>query len=378
MKRRSLIKSLATGIVGAPLVKSSDFESTIFDDLPPRKNLLMRVGGDNIFVENVPFDDTSKENLEFKLRHGVKHITAKVNKIEPDGSWDLDELKRMKENCDKYEVVLESLNLGNTLETQIENQLTPNITLGKSPERDKEIEVILGNIRKAGEIGVSTIRYHWRILPILRNGTAPGRGGSIYRKWDIEENWEELPMSAAGRVTRDMWWERYSWFLERVLPVAEQSKVKMACHIPDPPLPLGYRGVDHWNHDVFDGLKKVCALSDSPYHGLLLCIGTVAEGLDNPGKDIYEIIKYFGLKKKIFCVHLRNIRGGRDHFTEVYPDEGEIDFYKVIKILRDVQYPYSILPDHMPEHPDDPRKLQAFAFGYGYIIGLINSANSEV
>lgn len=378
MKRRSMIKSLATGIVGAPLVKSSEFENTIFDDLPPRKNPLMRVGGDNIFVKNVPFDDTSKKNLEFKLRHGVKHITAKVKKIELDGSWDLDELKRMKGNCDKYGVVLECLNLGNTLETHLENQLTPNITLGKSPEREKEIEVILGNIRKAGEIGVSTIRYHWRILPILRNGTTPGRGGSTYRKWDLEENWEELPMSAVGRVTEEMWWERYSWFLERVLPVAEQYNVKMACHLPDPPLPLGYRGVDHWNHDVFEGLKKLCSLSDSPYHGLLLCIGTVAEGLDNPGTDIYEIVKYFGLKKKIFCVHLRNIRGGRDHFMEVYPDEGEVDFYKVVKILRDVQYPYSILPDHMPEHPDDPRKLQAFAFGYGYIIGLINSANSDV
>jgi hypothetical protein len=38
----------------------------------------------------------------------------------------------------------------------------------------------------------------------------------------------------------------------------------------------------------------------------------------------------------------------------------------------------SRLPDHMPHHPGDPGKLQAYAFGYGYINGLINAANSEV
>jgi hypothetical protein len=38
----------------------------------------------------------------------------------------------------------------------------------------------------------------------------------------------------------------------------------------------------------------------------------------------------------------------------------------------------SRLPDHMPHHPGDPGKLQAYAFGYGYIKALINAANSEV
>ena len=378
MKRRSLIKSLAAGTIGAPLVNTSVFGESVFDDLSPRKNLLMRVGGDNHTVKTHGIADTSKENLQFKLRHGVRHITAKVHKFESDGSWDLEELRRMKDNCDKFGVELECLNLGKYLETELENQKTPNITLGKSPERDRELEVILDNIRKAGKTGVPAIRYHWRILPIMRNGSVPGRGGSSYNKWDLEDNWEDLPMTEAGRVTEDMWWERYTWFLDRVLPVAEEYNVRMACHLPDPPLPLGYRGVDRWNHDVFAGLKKICSLSDSPYHGLLLCLGTVASGLKNPGKDIYEIIKYCGLQKKIFSIHMRNIKGGLDHFAEVYPDEGDVDFYKVIKVLRDVQYPYSILPDHMPSHPDDPRKWQGFAFGYGYINALIHAANSEV
>ncbi|MHC4540308.1 MAG: hypothetical protein ACYS74_11070, partial [Planctomycetota bacterium] len=73
-----------------------------------------------------------------------------------------------------------------------------------------------------------------------------------------------------------------------------------------------------------------------------------------------------------------NIRGGLHDFSEVFPDEGEMDFLEIIRILRDYQYPGALTPDHMPSHPDDPDKLQAFAFGFGYIKALIHAANSEV
>ena len=83
MKRRSLIKSLATGTIGAPLLNTDVFKEGVIDDLSPRKNPLMRVGGDNHTVKTHGIADTSKENLQFKLRHGVRHITAKVHKFEP-------------------------------------------------------------------------------------------------------------------------------------------------------------------------------------------------------------------------------------------------------------------------------------------------------
>ena len=55
-----------------------------------------------------------------------------------------------------------------------------------------------------------------------------------------------------------------------------------------------------------------------------------------------------------------------------------MDFLKIMRILRDSQFSMSICPDHMPGHPDDPGKLQAFAFGSGYIKALIHAVNSEV
>ena len=55
-----------------------------------------------------------------------------------------------------------------------------------------------------------------------------------------------------------------------------------------------------------------------------------------------------------------------------------MDFFRVMRVLRDVQFAGSILPDHMPKHGDDPGSLQSYAFGYGYIKALIQAVNSEV
>ena len=61
-----------------------------------------------------------------------------------------------------------------------------------------------------------------------------------------------------------------------------------------------------------DGLKKFVSIKESPYHGLNFCQGTVSEMLADPGKEIYDVIRYFGSRKKIFNVHFRNIRGHRE------------------------------------------------------------------
>ena len=61
-----------------------------------------------------------------------------------------------------------------------------------------------------------------------------------------------------------------------------------------------------------------------------------------------------------------------------YPDEGDMDFFDAMRILRDTQFSWSICPDHMPRHEDDAGGFEAFGFGYGYIKALLQAVNLEI
>ncbi len=332
-----------------------------------RRNTLMHVGGDYHSVAGSGI--TSKENLEYSLRHGVHHLTAQMKKRPDGGGWDPDELKKMKDNCDRLNVQFEAIRMD-----------ADYIAMRNGPERDKELDIIAGNIQKASQVGVKIITYHWTVIPIRRNTQTKGRGNVTYAGFQLEDNWKELPIGKSGKVSSEDYWERITYFLEKVIPVARQYGVRMACHPYDPPgLPFGYQGAENWDApSVFAAIKRYESIVDSPHNGFQLCLGTTAEGLKNPGVEVLPIVQYLGERGKIYQIHMRNIRGGLYHFEEVYPDDGDMNFFQVMRILRDTQFAGSICPDHMPQHPDDPRKLQAYAFGYGYIKALIQAANSEV
>jgi mannonate dehydratase len=376
MKRREFGGTLAGGIVGAGVAASPAAAQA---PRARRKNTLMHVGGDYHSVAGSSL--TSKENLEYNLRYGVKHLTVQPWQNRRGGGetsdrsagftglWDLDGLKRMKDDCDKYGVTLEGIRMDANY-----------IQLPKGPARDRELDIIFENIQKASQVGAKVVSYHWTVIPIRRNRQTPGRGGVTYAGFKLEDNWKELPVGEAGKVSSEDYWERITYFLQKVVPVARQHDVRMACHPYDPPgLPFGYQGAENWDSpSIFEALKRYESVVDSPYNGFQLCLGTTSEGLKNPGVEILPIVQYLGERGKLYQIHMRNIRGHLYDFEEVYPDEGELDFFKIMRILRDVQFAGSIMPDHMPRHPGDPRSLQSYAFGYGYLGAMIRAVNSEV
>ena len=330
----------------------------------------MHVGGDYHSVAGGPRADmTGKANLEYNLRHGVRHLTVQLRKVAPDGAWDLDELKRMRDSCDQAGVVFEAIRMDSEY-----------IMLRPGAERDRRVEAIVGNVQKASQAGVRVITHHWTVIPIRRNTKVAGRGGVTYEAFKLENNWKDLPVGSAGKVSSDDYWERIANFLHKVIPVCKQYDVKMAAHPYDPPgLPFGYQGAENWDSpSVFDGFKRYEAIIDSPYNGFQLCLGTTAEGLKQPATEVLPIVQYLGERGKIHQIHMRNIRGGLHDFQEVYPDEGDMDFFQVMRVLRDTGFSGAVCPDHMPSHPDDSKKLQSFAFGYGYLKALIQAVNSEL
>lgn len=95
--------------------------------------------------------------------------------------------------------------------------------------------------------------------------------------------------------------------------------------------------------------------------------------LDNPAEEIFDVIRYFGEREKIFNVHFRNIRGQFLDFLETYVDDGDVDIRTCVNTYKEVGYPYMLLPDHVPSMSGENSEMVGFAYVYGYIKGLIDS-----
>ncbi len=320
--------------------------------------------------------DSSDEVLRVLAPLGVTHICSRMPSAKFDENWSVEGLTKLRERVESFGIRLEAvpLPLSSSYITKSEN---PEIMLGKSPERDREIDDICKMIQNSSRAGIPTLKYNLSILGVVRTDRTPGRGGASYSTFDYAKARQEPPLTEAGPVSSDMMWDRITYFLKRVIPVAEEYKVRMACHPHDPGMPAdkGFRGVHRVLGSV-DGLKRFIEINPSPYHGLNFCQGTVSEMLPDPGRQIFDVIRYFGSRKKIFNVHFRNIHGGFLNFQETFPDAGDVDLLAAIRVYKEVGYDGMLMPDHVPIIQGDEGGHQAFAFAFGYIRGLLQAADA--
>jgi mannonate dehydratase len=325
------------------------------------------------FGRTQPSDDTLRVLAEL----GVSHICSGLPSRRFDESWSVEGLTNLRKKIESFGIKLEMVPLPMS-SVPIDRAEMRYILLGKSPERDQEISQICQMIRNVSRAGIPAVKYNFTLLGVPRTGRTRDRGGALYSTFNYAEAMREnLPPTEAGDVTADEYWDRITYFLKRVVPVAEECRVKMACHPQDPGLPkAGFRGIQAVLSNV-DGLKRFVEIEPSPYHGLNFCQGTVSEMLPNPGQQIYDVIRYFGVRKKIFNVHFRNIRGGRLHFEETFPDNGSVDMVKAMRVYKEVGYDAMMMPDHVPLLGVPAGQAQAFAFEFGYIRGVLQAVYGE-
>jgi mannonate dehydratase len=364
--RRQFISS--AGAAGVALTSSLTPNRASADT--PTKRATFKLG-----CQSAPTNDT---HLRYLARYGVRNICGYPEIADGRLYATVDELSRMRDLAEKNGITIDCVVPPFLASSHIDREKHPAIMLAQSPERDRDIESMQTLIKNCAQVGLPSIKYNMSILGVLRVGRTPGRGDATYSTWKLAEAHPDPPLTRAGHVDADMFWERITYYLDHVIPTANEYKIRMACHPHDPGVPPeGYQGVDRVLGTV-DGLKKFIGIRESPYHGLNFCQGTVSEMLQDPGQQIYDVIRYFGSRQKIFNVHFRNIRGHRDDFVEVYPDEGDIDFVKAIRVYKEIGYPYMLMPDHVPVAPGDPRGLQSFAFCYGYFRARIQSVEQTV
>jgi mannonate dehydratase len=361
MRRRNFLGAAATAFAAAGQVVGQDRPGG-----PPHHTL--KLGTQN---------DSSDAALRVLAALGVNHICSTLPSARLDQNWSVEGLTRLRERVESFGIRLEMvpLPLSSNYITRSEN---PNIMLGKSPERDREIDTICQMIGNAARAGIPALKYNLTILGVVRTDRTPGRGGAHYSTFVYEKARQDPPLTEAGPVSAEAEWERIAYFLKRVIPVAEEHKIRMACHPHDPGMPpgKGFRGVERVLGSV-DGLKRFIEIAPSAYHGLNFCQGTVSEMLAKPADEIFDVIRYFGARGKIFNVHFRNIRGRFLNFQETFPDDGDVNMIRAMRVYREVGYDGMLMPDHVPVIDGDEGGKQAFAYAYGYIQALIQMVNME-
>lgn len=318
----------------------------------------------------------SVDILKVMAAFGVNHICAQPPSQVNGEDWSVDALARKREQIESFGLKAAALRLLHP--TSIAKSEIPNVMLGKSPERDWEVDRVCEKIRNASRAGFPMLTYNLSILGVVRTEPTPGRGGASSAAFNYVQTTDRDKLTEAGTVTAEQSWERIDYFVKRVIPVADEYKIRLACHPHDPamPEPQGFRGVHRVLGDV-KGLKKFIELSASANHGLNFCQGTISESLKNPKEEIFDVIRYFGSRGRIFNVHFRNIKGGFLNFQETFPDNGDVNFIRAIRTYKEIGYDGMLMPDHVPKIEGDAGGRQALAYCFGYIQALLQMVNQE-
>ena len=372
MNRRDFVKLAGSGMAGGALAEA--LVSAQVAKTPNTRKSSPASASKVKFKVGTQQGDTDPI-LKAMAAFGCNNICSNLPSAKMDENWSVEALTKRREHVESFGISLDMVPITMT-SAPIASAQMPAIFLGENPQRDRDIDNICQQIRNIARAGIFQTKYNFTILGIPRTGTVKGRGPSRYSEFVLANDKNKDTPTIAGRVDADTYWERITYFLERVVPVAAEYKVKMGCHPQDPGVPTGYRGIDAVLASP-DGLKRFVSIKENPYHGLNFCQGTVSEQLEKPGEQIYDVIRYFGSRKKIFSVHFRNIEGGFGNFRETFIDNGSVDMLKAARVYKEVGYDGMLMPDHVPHVDGDTDQMQGFAFAVGYIKAIIAAVSAE-
>ena len=320
---------------------------------------------DNTKIAHVVPWDASDDDLLFWKQIGLRWVRLEYGREDPG----VEALRRVQQRFAEYGLRIYS--------ARHDLYRSLRIQLGQDG-RDEDIEMFQMFVRSLGELGIPVVPYDFHPANTYTTDKVERRG-YVAREFRVDDfrNKVEKPRYEREYPAEEIQ-EYYTYFVNAVLPVAEEAGICMALHPDDPPLAM-MNGVAKLFID-YEGYHLAEKISGgSKNWGLRLCVGTWIEGGDGMGKDVFGMIRDFGGRGKIFDVDFRNVSGPMPHFVETFPDDGYVDMYQVMKALREVKYPGIAVPDHIPELKGDDRVRRAgAAYCIAYMRGLLRRANEEV
>lgn len=331
---------------------------------------------------------------------GVTDVVGALYDIPVGEVWPLDEIfalqKQVNDNGLNLEVI-ESVNVHEDIKIGL-------------PTRDKYIENYCKTIRNLAKANIKVICYNFMpvfdwirtdlFLPLEDKSNAMAYNHDVLKNMTPDDlvkyikdnsNGFELPGWQPERLKQlEHLFEQYSdvdeeklfanfkYFLDAIIPVCEETGIKMAVHPDDPPFSLF--GLPRIVTNKAN-LLRIVDMVDSPCNGVTLCSGSLGANREN---DLPDIIRCLGERKKIPFAHVRNIKycGNLSyHETAHLSSEGSLDLYKIMKAFYDVSFDGWIRPDHgrtiWNEKSRPGYGLYDRALGATYLSGLWEAISKE-
>ena len=287
----------------------------------------------------------------------VRGIVGALFDIPVGESWPLDRITALQGEVE-----------GNKLKLAVIESIPvhEDIKLGR-PTRDRLIDNYCESVRNMGRAGVPVLCYNfmpvfdWTRTELARKlddaSTALAYDDAALARIDLSRGTADLPgwataysagelkklLDAYRSVNENQLWDNFAYFLERVVPVAASSGVRMALHPDDPPWSIfGLPRI------ITDGaaLERVTNIVDNPANGITFCAGSLAA---NPANDLPSIVRRLGARSRIHFAHCRNIRrtGVRSFQETAHPSEfGDVDMREVLSALHNTGFAGPIRSDH--------------------------------
>jgi mannonate dehydratase len=338
----------------------------------------------------------NQSNLRFARQIGATHIVAHLpdwsfSGVRPGSTpgrgvsplWTFEELRDLRAfiNAEGLELAaIENFEPGHWYDVLLDG-----------PKKQEQIAGLKTIIRNMGKAGIPIMGYNFSLAGVWGRTQGPWARGGARSVGYVESEappqdpipngtvWNMVydptaPPGNIGAVTSEQLWSRLAYFLEEIVPVAEEAGVRLAAHPDDPPLPA-LRGTARlvYKPELY---QKLIDVVPSYNNALEFCQGTIAEM--NGEMDIYEAIDRYAGQQRIAYVHFRNVKGKVPNYHEVFVDEGDIDMIRTLRIYHKHGYDGVLIPDHTPGLECSAPWHAGMAYALGFMraaIRMIESGN---